>query len=392
MKKTYLWAILFALLFATCLQKTVELQTTEIDPAEAARLAQQIREEAVVEIADGFELSLWASDSLLADPIALDMDDFGRAYVTRVNRQKNSEFDIRGHMQWATESISWQTVEDRRKFLRKEFDASRQSENDFLPDLNKDSIIDWKDLAVETDQIIRIEDRSGDGIADYSQIVIDDFHDEVTDCAGALLVHEDDIYLGIAPDMWRLRDENGDGAVDSKTSISNGYAIHVGFSGHGMSGARVGPDGRIYWAIGDIGANIIDQTGKQWKYPNQGVLVRSNPDGSDFEVYAAGLRNTHEFVFDDYGNIISEDNDGDHAGESERLVYIVHGHDAGWRTNWQFGKYTDDKNNDYKVWMDEGMYKPRHETQAAYFIPPIINYHNGPTGMRYNPGTAFNDQ
>ncbi|MBT8183601.1 MAG: HEAT repeat domain-containing protein, partial [Eudoraea sp.] len=90
-----------------------------------------------------------------------------------------------------------------------------------------------------------------------------------------------------------------------------------------------------------------------------------------------------------YGNLISSDNDGDHQGESERLVHIVEGSDAGWRSNWQYGKYTDPKNNSYKVWMDEKLYTPRWEGQAAYIIPPIQNYHNGPTGMAYNPGTAL---
>src|SRR3546814_9111495 len=123
-----------------------------------------------------------------------------------------------------------------------------------------------------------------------------------------------------------------------KESISHGYGVHVGFGGHGMSGLIKGPDGRIYWGIGDIGFNGVGPDGRKWEYPNQGVIVRANPDGSDFEVFAAGLRNTHEFVFDELGNLISVDNDGDHPGEKERLVYIVNGHDAGWRTNWQFGK------------------------------------------------------
>ena len=101
------------------------------------------------------------------------------------------------------------------------------------------------------------------------------------------------------------------------------------------------------------------------------------------------MRNVHEFVFDEYGNMISADNDGDHPGESERLVYIVEGSDAGWRSNWQYGKYTDPRNNTYKVWMEEGFYKPRWEGQASHIIPPIINFHNGPTGMAYNPGTAL---
>ena len=65
-----------------------------------------------------------------------------------------------------------------------------------------------------------------------------------------------------------------------------------------MSGAIVGPDGRIWWGIGDIGMNVVDLNGKQWKYPNQGVIVRSEFDGTGFEVYSAGLRNTHEFAFD----------------------------------------------------------------------------------------------
>ncbi len=94
-------------------------------------------------------------------------------------------------------------------------------------------------------------------------------------------------------------------------------------------------------------------------------------------------------MFDEYGNLISEDNDGDHPGEKERLVYVVNGSDAGWRSNWQYGKYRDPQNNTYKVWMDEKMYLPRWEGQAAYIVPPIANFVSGPTGMVYNPGTAL---
>jgi putative heme-binding domain-containing protein len=189
-----------------------------------------------------------------------------------------------------------------------------------------------------------------------------------------------------------LKDTDGDGIIDDKKSISHGYGVHIGFSGHGLSGVTEGPDGKIYWSIGDIGASIKSPDGKMHEYPNEGIIVRSNPDGSDFEVFAAGLRNIHEFVFDEYGNIISADNDGDHPGESERLVYIVEGSDAGWRSNWQYGKYTDPRNNSYKVWMEEELYKPRWKGQATHIIPPIVNFHNGPTGMVYNPGTALGSE
>ncbi len=386
------WSLLvITLLFASCGQDlpTETPLTVREDAATASDRLKQITENTAVELYDGLSISLWASDSLAPDPIAMSIDDDGNVYLTRTNRQKNSEFDIRGHRDWMTPSIGLQSVEERRAFLHETFAPEKSSENEWLPDLNGDGSHDWKDLAVEEDEVWKITDTDGDGIADVSKRILSDFHDEVSDVAGALLVRDNDVFVGIGPDMWRLEDTNDDEVLDKKESISHGYAVHIGFGGHGMSGAIEGPDGRIYWGIGDIGANITDKEGNNYKYPNQGVIVRSEPDGSNFEVFAAGLRNTHEFVFDEYGNIISSDNDGDHPGESERLVYIVQGHDAGWRSNWQYGKYTDPRNNEYKVWMDEKLYQPRWEGQAAYIIPPIMNYHNGPTGMVFNPGTAL---
>ncbi|MCM4168030.1 hypothetical protein KCTC52924_01147 [Arenibacter antarcticus] len=349
----------------------------------------EIQDNVPVQVSEGLTISLWASDSLAPDPVSMSIDDEGNIYLTRTNRQKNSEFDIRGFREWMTPSIALQTVEDRRKFLHQTFATAKSEENNWLKDLNKDSIHDWRDLTVQKDEVWKLQDLNKNGKADVATRIINDFNEEVSDVAGALLVRKNDIFVGIAPDMWRFTDDNGDGIMNKKTSISHGYGVHIGFGGHGMSGAIEGPDGRIYWGIGDIGANITTANGTNHKYPNQGVIVRANPDGSDFEVFAAGLRNTHEFVFDEYGNIISSDNDGDHRGESERLVYIVEGSDAGWRSNWQYGKYTDPKNNGYNVWMDEKLFVPRWENQAAYIIPPITNFHNGPTGMAYNPGTAL---
>lgn len=359
------------------------------DTVNVAQRAKEIRQNTAAKVADGLTLSLWASDSLAPDPIALSIDDKGDVYLTRTNRQKNSEFDIRGHQDWMTESIGLKSVEERRAFLHKTFAPEKSAENEWLKDLNGDGVHDWKDLTVEREEIWKLEDTDADGHADKASRIFNDLHEEITDVAGALLVRKNDVFLGAAPDMWRLQDKNGDGVLEDKTSIVHGFGIHIGFGGHGMSGAVEGPDGKIYWGIGDIGANLTALDGSTYEYPNEGVIVRSNPDGSDFEVFAHGLRNTHEFVFDKYGNIISSDNDGDHAGESERLVYIVDGSDAGWRANWQYGKYTDPKNNGYNVWMDENMYSARWDGQAAYFIPPIRNYHNGPTGMVYNPGTAL---
>jgi quinoprotein glucose dehydrogenase len=384
----------FLLLVISCVKLAQKSGITTIkeNPLTVLKNAKDIRDKTPAKVGEGLQLTLWASDSLAPDPVAMSIDDLGRVYLTRTNRQKSSEFDIRGHRDWMTESISFQSVEDRRAFLHKTFAPERSKENEWLKDRNGDGIHDWHDLAVENEEVWRLEDTNKDGVADISTPILNDFHTEVSDIAAGILVRPKDAFIAVAPDLWHLENKNAQGGWDKKTSISHGYGVHIGFSGHNLSGITEGPDGRIYWNIGDIGGNITTADGKNFANPNSGFIARANPDGSDFEIFATGLRNTHEFVFDDYGNLISSDNDGDYPGESERLVHVVEGSDAGWRSNWQYGKYTDPKNNKYVVWMEEKLFKPHWEGQAAYIIPPIQNYHNGPTGMLYNPGTALGSE
>lgn len=388
----FFFLLLFCLayLLEGCKQKEqIDTRIKQMDPAKTAALAKSIESLVKPELADGLTLRLWGIDSLVISPVAIDIDDSGKIYYATTNRQNNSEFDIRGHQDWEIASIQLQTVEDKRAFLHKILSPENSKKNLWLKDVNGDSSHDWRDMTVEKENIYKVEDVNGDGVADRTQLVVDDFNDEVTDVAGGVLSNGDDLYVAVGPDLWRMKDKNGDGIEDEKTSISHGYGVHIGFGGHGMSGVEMGPDGRIYWQIGDIGFNGKDKDGKKWEYPNSGVVARSNPDGSDFEVFAYGNRNTHEFAFDEYGNLISEDNDGDHAGEKERLVYIVNGADIGWRSNWQYGKYNDPDNNKYKVWMDEKLWMPRFEGQAAYITPCIANFVSGPAGFVYNPGTAL---
>ena len=94
----------------------------------------------------------------------------GRLFYTRTNRQKNSEFDIRGHQDWEIESIRLQTVEDKRAFLRQVLSPANSKKNEWLKDLNGDGSHDWRDMTVEKEQIFRLEDTNGDGVADMSPI------------------------------------------------------------------------------------------------------------------------------------------------------------------------------------------------------------------------------
>jgi putative membrane-bound dehydrogenase-like protein len=372
------------LIFAACQpEKTtepVQVHATEADFAEAGQVSPTL--------AEGFELELWAPGPLVKNAVALTFDNQGIAYIAETARRKSSDIDIRAHRDWMTEDLALQSLDDTRALHMRKLAPELSKQNTWMEDFNNDSIRDYRDLEVQTEYIRRVWDSDGDGRADISQLYAEGFNDMLTGVAAGILNYDDEVYLTAAPDVWRLKDTDGDGMADERTNIAHGFGIHIAYAGHDMSGLTMGPDGRVYWSIGDMGVNVVGPDGKQWKYPNQGAVMRCNPDGSDFEVFAHGLRNPQELAFDNYGNLFSVDNDGDHPGEHERYVHIVEGSDTGWRINWQFGKY-DQPNESYKVWMDEGLHVPHFPGQAAYITPPLALAYDGPAGLAFNPGTAL---
>ena len=366
-------------------------KTTRLDKSAVTRLASDARARLAVELPEGVELSLWASEQLVVDPVAIDIEPDGTLYVTSTSRN-NMPIDIRQHQDWMATVHTLRTMQDLRAFYRKIMAPANSEKNTWIADMNKDGSRDIKDLEEYKERIYRIRDTDGDGHADESRLVFQGFNDDPAfDILGGILVQDGSIIAGVPPGVYRLRDSDGDGVFDQRTTIGEGFNTHPAFGGHGVSGVTVGPDGRLYWEVGDIGLHVVDKTGKTWSIPNQGAVVRSELDGSGFEVFSTGTRNLQEFSFDDRGNLISVDNDGDHAGEKERLVYLPYGSDSGWRSNWQYGKYTDPKNNRYNVWMRESLFKPRPENTAAHVLAPIENWYAGPSGMVYNPGTALSD-
>ena len=365
-------------------------EVVQIDADEARKSAAEARQASSLQLANGLEVNVWATGQLVADSLAIDMDANGAAYVGSTPRG-SQWLDTRQHPDWVPEVQRLKTTEDLRQFFRQKMATELSDKNTWITDFNNDGVRDFRDLMGVPERIFRIEDTNGDGIADKSTVVFEGFNKDIAaDILGGIMVHASgDIYATIAPDLWRLRDTNGDGVLDSSESISHGYSVHPSFSGHDMSALTQGPDGMIYWKIGEIGMNVVDKTGKRWAHPHTGAVLRSNPDGTDFEVYAYGVRNPQEIAFDDYGNLISADNDGDYPGEEERIIYIAEGSDTGWRSTWQFGKFTDANNNRYNPWIDEGMSKVHFAEQPSYITPPIAPFSAGPSGFAYNPGTAL---
>ena len=79
-------------------EESLDKRIKQMDPAKTAALARSIDSLVKPELADSLTLRLWGIDSLVISPVAIDIDDSGKLYYATTNRQKNSEFDIRGHL------------------------------------------------------------------------------------------------------------------------------------------------------------------------------------------------------------------------------------------------------------------------------------------------------
>ncbi len=350
------------------------------------------------------QLHLWSGDLNVPDPVACTVDPQGRVYVSATTRRKAADLDIREHPMWIEDDVSLDSVDAKTDFYHRELAPGKlRTPRGGLKDHNKDGSIDWKDLMVHSERIYQLRDTDGDGKADKMTVFAEGFNTEVTGIAAGILYHDGWVYTTIAPDLWRLKDTDDDGVADVREIVAHGFGIHIAYAGHDMHGPRLGPDGRIYWSIGDKGVNVTSKEGRHFYYPHEGCVMRVEPDGTGFEVFAHGLRNVQEVAFDDFGNMFGVDNDADMPGERERFVYITERSDSGWRCGHQYQKMgsrwmTDDIWR-AKVSLGDGKKdKPSKsdplvggmKSSAPLFItPPLANYSNGPAGFAHEPGTAL---
>ncbi len=318
-------------------------------------------------IPEGFEVSVWAAEPQLANPVAFCVDDQGRIYVAETFRHTDGVTDNRSHMQWLEDELAATTVEDRVAVYQKYLDDETFQNYSALPD-----------------RVRLIEDRDGDGRADFDSVFATDF-DDVADGIGAgLLARDGNVWYTCIPDLWLLRDDDGDGKADLRKSLSTGYGVHVAFIGHDLHGLTFGPDGKLYFSIGDRGLNVVTAEGERIEAPHTGSVLRCDSDGSNLELFATGLRNPQELAFDRYGNLFTVDNNSD-GGDRARFVHIVEGGDSGWRIGYQYIESP----NARGPWNAENLWRPLEEgNDAAYLLPPLINVSDGPSGFTYNPGGA----
>lgn len=319
----------------------------------------------MMRVEDDLEGALVAAEPLLANPVAFHVDAKGRVFVCESFRQNKGVTDNRQHDEaWLDDDLAAQTVEDRIAYHQKHLG---------------DQAITYMQ---QDDRIRLLTDRDGDGKFDESHVFADHFHALEEGTGADVLEYQGKVYYTCIPNLWLLRDTDGDHRADVRTSLHSGYGVRVAFRGHDLHGLRMGPDGRLYFSIGDRGVNITTPDGK-FVNPESGAVFRCELDGSKLEMIHTGLRNPQNLAFDDFGNLFTADNNSD-SGDRARWTQILEGGETGWRMYYQ---YLADRGpfNREKIWH------PYHEGQPAYIVPPIANLSDGPSGLEYYPGTGFSD-
>jgi quinoprotein glucose dehydrogenase len=326
----------------------------------------------------------WSGDLNVPDPTSVSFDEAGNAYVASTTRRKVGDLDIREHRVWIPDDVGLTSPEDKLAFYQKELAPGKmKTARGSLKDHNKDGSVDWKDLTYHQERIYKLTDTDRDGVADKMTVFAEGFNSPVSGIAAGVLYFDGWVYVTAIPDVWRLKDTDGDGVADLKEIVATGFGGHIAYAGHDMHGLRLGPDGRIYWTVGDKGGNVTSKEGRRFFFAHEGAVLRCEPDGKGFEVFARGIRNTQEIAFDAFGNVIGVDNDGDQPKERERLMYLLEGSDTGWRNQHQYQAVE-------SRWMKENIWMPAGAPdQPLSIIPPIANYSDGPAGFLFEPGHAL---
>jgi len=231
-------------------------------------------------VANGVEVTLFASEPMVRNPTDMDIDERGRV--------------------WITEGVNYR--------------SSFQS---------------WGIIQPAGDRIIILEDTNGDGFADKETVF---YQGPEINAALGICALGNRAIVSCSPNIYIFTDTNGDGKADTKEILFSG--ISGVDHDHGVHAVTFGPDGKLYFNFGNEGKQLKDKNGKPVFDPDgnqinnhgrpyrQGMAFRCNPDGTQVEVLAHNFRNPYEVAVDSFGTLWQSDNDDD-GNRSVRVNYLM---------------------------------------------------------------------
>ena len=145
----------------------------------------------------GFTASLYAQHPLFGNPVAIDVDAHGRVLVAEQYRFNHGTEENRTSSFLLDDDLQVQTIDDRLAMFRK-WSARYQGG------------MDW--FTRYKDQIRVLSDADGDGKADHATVLAE-FNEPLDGLNAGVLAIGDDVWVTCIPNLWRLRDHDGDGPM-----------------------------------------------------------------------------------------------------------------------------------------------------------------------------------
>jgi putative heme-binding domain-containing protein len=242
-------------------------------------------------------------------------------------------------------------------------------------------------VARETRGLLRLT--LGSGGIDRVELI----EDTLLECRGLLYAHGA-LYVNAnnSKGFYRLRDTNGDGRFDETQLL----LATSGGVGHGRNQIVLGPDGSLWLVHGnDVHLPKVstvsplkhfrDDTLIPWAFDNSmfdggvllpaGHILRTDADGTTFELFAGGLRNPIDIAFNNEGEMFTFDADmewdvGAPWYRPNRVNHIVSGSDFGWRRG--TAKWPDYLPDTLPTTLDIGLASPTGVAfgESKQFPPP----------------------
>jgi putative membrane-bound dehydrogenase-like protein len=315
-------------------------------------------------VAEGLQVSLFASEPMLRNPTDMDIDERGRV--------------------WLAEGVNYRSTFQK-----------------------------WGVLQPAGDRIVILEDTNGDGRATQETVF---YQDPSINAALGICVLGNKVIISDSPNVFVLTDTDGDGKADQRELLFTG--IGGVDHDHGVHAFVFGPDGKLYFNMGNEGKQlarplnkivplhgpvgsvpsqpVIDLAGNevngQGKPYRMGMVFRCNPDGSEVETLAWNFRNNYEVAVDSFGTLWQSDNDDD-GNRGVRINYVMEfgnfGYSdemtgAGWSVAWDRAKAKGAR-DDGKVFYEWHQYDPG-------VVPNLLHTGAGsPTGLAVYEGKQLPD-
>jgi quinoprotein glucose dehydrogenase len=291
----------------------------------------------------------------LIAPTALSIGDQGELYITESPRLGKGAESISKHPELAASDLAIGTVTERRSFLEQLQGPGKKFPADYF--------------SAEKDRIRVMPDPEKPEIFLFSE----GYQDSVDGPASGLLAYDNSVYFSDTPKIWLLGNPNSDHGAQQKSTLIEGFGVHISEAAHSLGSLILGPDGRLWGTMGDRGLNVVDKDKKITSLPDDGCVFRMEPDGSHFEIIQRGLRNPQGLAFDDQGNLIVLDDVSSDKEASTRVILVTPGADAGWRIGYASSPIA------RKSWTSD---------PAAYISPAIGTLPIKASSLIFQPGTG----